>query len=308
MDSASSSALEGRVGQDDAEVVVGLAGKVLAKRGGQGVLVVDIGRVEAVEHEVHGGDAQHGDVEVEAVEHVVLDVFPVGLQEVASVVHVGLAVHLLDKPPLLRSVLLHQVVHGRHQEAAGAAGRVADDVVGLGVHHVHHQLDDMARGAELAVDAGGGELGEQVLVEVSLGVAFGERQLVDHVDRGDQERGLLDHELGVLHELPHGAGPAGNLAQVGEHLVAQQRQHPLARLVLELAPAQSLLVRTEAAFGRLAGAGRLLLFAGLVEVQQAKEHQIRDLLDHGERVGNAALPELQPELVDAAFQFFARHA
>ena len=67
---------------------------------------------------------------------------------------------------------------------AGSADRLGR----LGVEHLDHQPDDVARGAELAVDAGGGELAEQVLVEVALDVALGERQVVDHVDRRDQKR------------------------------------------------------------------------------------------------------------------------
>ena len=43
--------------------------------------------------------------------------------------------------------------------------------VGLGRGHLHHEPDDVARGAELAVLPGAGDLAEHVLVEVALGVA-----------------------------------------------------------------------------------------------------------------------------------------
>jgi hypothetical protein len=46
----------------------------------------------------------------------------------------------------------------------------------------------VARRAELAVDAGGGELAEQVFVEIALGVALIERQIVD------ESRALLRSE------------------------------------------------------------------------------------------------------------------
>ena len=36
------------------------------------------------------------------------------------------------------------------QETAGTAGRVANDVPFLGVHHANHEFDDGARGEELA--------------------------------------------------------------------------------------------------------------------------------------------------------------
>ena len=69
------------------------------------------------------------------------------------------------------------MLHHADQEAAGAAGRVADDLGGLGLEQIDHQPDDVPGRAELAVDAGRGQLAEQVLVEVALGVALGQRQL-----------------------------------------------------------------------------------------------------------------------------------
>ena len=36
-------------------------------------------------------------------------------------------------------------------------------------------------------------------------------------------------------------------------------------------------------------------------------HQERDLLDHGQRIGDPALPEFRPERVDAPFQFSRDH-
>ena len=166
-------ALEGRIGQDDVEGVLGALGELLGEALAQRVLVVDVGVVDAVQHQVHGGDAQHGGVEVEAVEHVRVRMCSrCSLQQVAGVDGVLLAIvslHMLR--PLVAGVLAQQVVIGLDQEAGGAAGRVADAVGRLGLQQLHHHADDVARGAELAVDAGGGELAEQVLVEVALGVA-----------------------------------------------------------------------------------------------------------------------------------------
>ena len=62
-------ALERRIGQDDVEVVGGQLREAVRKAVAQGVLVVDVRGVDAVQQQVHGGDAQHGDVEVKAVEH-----------------------------------------------------------------------------------------------------------------------------------------------------------------------------------------------------------------------------------------------
>ena len=69
-------------------------------------------------------------------------------------------------------VVLDDVVVRRQQKAAGAAGRVADGLAGLRGHHVHHGLDQRARGEVLA-GAGLGVLGvllQQALVGVALHV------------------------------------------------------------------------------------------------------------------------------------------
>ena len=64
------------------------------------------------------------------------------------------------------------VVVGGQQEAAGAAGRVADGVVRAGAHHVHDGLDQRAR-REVLAGAGLHVLGvalQQGLVGVALHV------------------------------------------------------------------------------------------------------------------------------------------
>ena len=73
--------------------------------------------------------------------------------------------------PCGRRVLLQQVLHHADEEARRAAGRVADDLVGLRLDQIDHEPDDVPGRAELAVDARRGQLAEQVLVEVALGVA-----------------------------------------------------------------------------------------------------------------------------------------
>ena len=73
--------LERRVRQDHVEA----RGRLLAELLGEGVrervLVVDVRVVDAVQHQVHRRDAEHGAVEVEAVEHPVLDVVAVRLEQ-----------------------------------------------------------------------------------------------------------------------------------------------------------------------------------------------------------------------------------
>ena len=98
--------LEGGVGQDQG---IPVPVRVLV---GEAVPILDEGVVDAVGHHVHGADAEHGPVHVEAVEHVVEEVVLLPAVE----------------EDLLLPVLL-QVFPRRHQKARGAAGRVYKDAV-----------------------------------------------------------------------------------------------------------------------------------------------------------------------------------
>ena len=96
---------EGRIGEDQGVLLL-VAGVVLRER----VAVADVRVLDAVQQHVHAADAQHGVVEVEAVEHAVVEVL-LQLRVVQDV-----------------RVVLAQVLAGGDEEAGRAAGRVADDV------------------------------------------------------------------------------------------------------------------------------------------------------------------------------------
>ena len=66
--------------------------------------------------------------------------------------------------------VLFQVLARRHKEAGRAAGRVADDLVRLGVHQLDHHFDNMARCAELTVQTGLCDFGQQIFVGVATHV------------------------------------------------------------------------------------------------------------------------------------------
>lgn len=74
-------------------------------------------------------------------------------------------------------VVLGDVVVGRQQEAAGAAGRIADRLTGSGRHHLYHGLDQRPGGKVLPGAAFGvlGVLLQQPLVGVSLHVGAHDR-------------------------------------------------------------------------------------------------------------------------------------
>ena len=117
---------EGRVGEDD------VGGLVPALFAGQRVVFDDVRVGEAVQVKVDQREAHHVRRDVVAVD--------VGGE-------VG-ALHGLER--VLAGVLLEDVFPRRNQEAGGAAGGVEDALVLLGVDHLDHEVDDVARRAELA--------------------------------------------------------------------------------------------------------------------------------------------------------------
>ena len=125
----------------------------------QRIPVADVRILGAVQQHVHAADAQHGAVKVVAVERPFVEAVAGGSIPV-------------DGPP----IVLDQILGSGDKEARRAAGRVANHVLRRRRGHIHHQLDDMTRGAELPVLPGGRDLAEHVLVKVALGVAVG------HVD------------------------------------------------------------------------------------------------------------------------------
>ncbi|MNZ90479.1 hypothetical protein D3C78_1094420 [compost metagenome] len=260
----------------------------------QAVTVGHSGVVDPVQQQVHGADAQHVLVEVEAGEHAVVEVLLV----VASRHRVAIAgAH---------------VFLGSHQEAAGAGGRITDGVALVAIQHRrghrHHQADDMPRGAELAVGAGAAQLGEHVFVEVTTGVAVAQVELVDQLHHQIQHRGLGHHEDGVLHVLGEGAVGVVQVLDEGEHLIAHPLVHLLRVDVLELVPAQGILPRPEHRIAQwhANGIGDLLTL-GMKVVEAADEQQVGELFDDGNGVTDTAGPEGFPDLVDLVAELASEH-
>ena len=129
-------ALKRRVGHDERELVALLV--VLRER----IELGDVGRLDAVQHHVHGADAHHGGVRIMAGEHGRLEA-------------------LLDVCPHELSFVVVLDVLGRHADEARAAHCwVAYGVFGRGLHELDHHIDDMSRRAELTILPAGGKLGE----------------------------------------------------------------------------------------------------------------------------------------------------
>ena len=201
---------EGRVGEDE-RVFFLLARVVLPER----VAVSDVGVFHAVEEHIHAADAEHGVVKIEPVEEVVVEVF--------------LELRVAED---LR-VVVAEVFARRHEEAARAARGIADDILRRGRGELDHELDDVARGAELAVLPGARDFPEHVFVEVALRIAVLHRHAVDHVHDLRQQRGRGDGEARVLHVVRVGGVIAAECAQEREDVVVDDLKHLGRREVLE---------------------------------------------------------------------------
>jgi catechol 2,3-dioxygenase-like lactoylglutathione lyase family enzyme len=126
-------------------------------------------------------------------------------------------------------------------------------VAELWLHQVGHQLDDVARRAELAVLASGGDLGQQHFVDVTLdvleGLAFLARvalhhfkYFVDSLHRLHHQCWLGDDKYGVLHVMGEVGFGTVQVFKEGEHSALYVLQHVFGLHVLEFAPAQGALV------------------------------------------------------------------
>ena len=114
-----------------------------------------------------------------------------------------------------------EVLPGVDEEAAGSGGRIADALAWARIAHVDHHANDVPRRAELAVLAGGVELGKQVFVKVALHVLVLRRNLhgVDGLAGLDEQAGLVDLELGVFHLRGEGAARAAERLDEGKDLL-----------------------------------------------------------------------------------------
>ena len=163
------------------------------RMGAQAVVHGDVGLVaaDAVEVQVHGAEPGRAVHDLPAMQGVALEPLPLA--------------------PVHGRVAGDDVVVGRQQETAGAAGRVADGVVGAGAHHVHDGPDQRAR-REILSGAGLHVLGvalQQRLVGVALHVGV-QRQPVLAVDELPHQPGqhgrFLDAVLGLAKDYAQGAG------------------------------------------------------------------------------------------------------
>ena len=234
---------EGRVGQNHV--------KLPAAGLGQGVgavhrRIVGVGGgADAVQVKVHGAEADHAGDDVGAAQRRRLEVLHLRFAEL---------------------VVLGDVVVRSQQEAAGAAGGIADHLSRLRLHHIDHRTDERARGEVLscALVRGAGGLFEQAFINRALDVHVhaGPILIGDHLDHALEIGGVGDLVLGLAED---DADEAGLLAEAFER-VAVMDFEVVAALAAQHGPGKGVGDGVvEAQLGHLVG--------------QLEEEQIRDLLD-----------------------------
>ena len=144
-------------------------------------------------HHVHRADPEHGAIHVVAEEHMV---------------HIMVFLLAVEEDFFFPGFF--QILARRNKKTGGAAGRVADDVIGFRVHQLHHHADDMARGTELTVEAGLADFAEQIFVGVAahvhrLGFVHQAVNLVQRIHHLGKQQRCGQLENGVIHILGIGA-------------------------------------------------------------------------------------------------------
>ncbi len=213
-------------------------------------------------------------------------------------------------------VVVVDVFPGSHQESARSCCRITNCVGPGGTGHIDHHTDDVAGRTKLAIGAGGGNFGQQILVKIPFRVAVVHSDLIDHLDHLVQKPRGGDHKGRPFHVLPkHPCFAADLFHMLKDREVVvidlrhrKQLKHRLWILVFKIGPAEDMLVfRVPYVFHGNSRQVGFFLFELLPFVQTAQEDQIRHLFDHGQWIGHAARPEGFPYFIDLGFEFTCYH-
>jgi hypothetical protein len=170
----------------------------------------------------------------------------------------------------------------------------------------------------------GRDLRQHVFVDVALGVAVAHLELVELGDHLVEELRTRNLKARIAHMLRIGAAGVAEFADERKDVLVDDLAHAPRLEILEPRPAQifirlAALIRVAGlgapvvplgenpALQRLAEPGRSQLRQFLHLIEALDEDEIGDLLDHLQRIGDAARPEIIPDRVDLVAQFTGEH-
>ena len=277
---------ERRIGEND---IKPLAGIDAAKAGRERIEMVNLGAFQLVQVKVKDGDFHHVGVVVEAGERLFFKEFPLrGFEH--------RAVHIAAFEVGGFGVLAQNVGERGNQKARRAARGIANALAGLRIHQFNDEVNDVARGAELAVRAGRGKFGKEIFIHIALeivAVVRGQVHFLNALNDGAERGAVVNFERGAAEQKFAGVGQAGQFVQTFdgvadgiEKLVTGKRD--------EIAPCEA---RPFA--GKNAGVffiergERFVLFG-----EQTEKKQIGNLLNGIHRVVHAARVKDVHELVN----------
>ena len=107
------------------------------------------------------------------------------------------------------------VLEGGDEKADGAAGGVEDGLPLLRIDDADDEINDVARGAELAGIALGAEDEEQILEGIAEALAVVVAELVDDLEEGLEGLGVAVREVGVFEDGAEERWDAGVLGHLG---------------------------------------------------------------------------------------------
>ena len=204
--------------------------------------------------------------------------------------------------PFASVLACEDVLVGRDEEARGAAGRVKDGFVLLRVNNLNHEVDDVARGAELSRIALRTEHTEQIFKCIAQPLAVVVAELVNDLEKASQGLRVTIGQVGVFEDVAEEQRDAGVLRHIGDGLGIEVEGFVAAKAgAHEFGPA----VAGEVAGEKLALAAEFLGL-GVHVVHELVDQGNGDLLDLRFGVGYFAHKNVTGG-VDAAFGIGVQH-
>ena len=210
----------------------------------------------------------------------------------------------------IHGIMLADILRCGANKARAAHGRVADYVVHLRLHQLHHHFNDVARRAELAVGAALRNLAEQIFVNIAHDVLVVEVEAVQCVHDPHQHASRRHKEQRILHVACKSRVFSGVqiIFNKGKYAVNHVFEHGVRFKMTELAPAAILMLAVKNGIDNLHVKSRGVGFlAQFIVIEDFDKHQIRNLFNHRKGIGHAGRPEYIPNAVNFVFQFASNH-